>query len=117
MAPRVHNSGHWTIDGADTSQFENHLRAILGLPLGDTSAIGASAMLNLIGAHPPLEAMLAVPGARVHLYGKAPRKARKIRACEPGGAGRGVTRSAPRGNNSPRRQIRRRLAGASRNGS
>ena len=78
MAPRVHNSGHWTIDGATTSQFENHLRAILGLPLGDTSAIGASAMLNLIGAHPPLEAMLAVPGARVHLYGKAPRKARKI---------------------------------------
>ena len=78
MAPRVHNSGHWTIDGATTSQFENHLRAVLGLPLGDTSATGASAMLNLIGAHPPLEAMLGVPGARVHLYGKAPRHARKI---------------------------------------
>jgi 5-(carboxyamino)imidazole ribonucleotide synthase len=78
MAPRVHNSGHWTIDGATTSQFENHLRAVLGLPLGDTSAIGASAMLNLIGAPPPLEGMLGVPGARVHLYGKAPRRARKI---------------------------------------
>ena len=78
MAPRVHNSGHWTIDGATTSQFENHLRAILGLPLGDTPAIGASAMLNLIGNHPPVEAMLSFPGARVHLYGKAPRTARKI---------------------------------------
>ena len=78
LAPRVHNSGHWTIDGATTSQFENHLRAILGLPLGDTSAVGPSAMLNLIGAHPPLEQLLAVPNARVHLYGKAPRHARKI---------------------------------------
>jgi len=78
MAPRVHNSGHWSIDGAVTSQFENHLRAVLGLPLGDCSAIGASAMLNLIGANPPLESMLGVPGARVHLYGKSPRTARKI---------------------------------------
>jgi 5-(carboxyamino)imidazole ribonucleotide synthase len=78
MAPRVHNSGHWTIDGATTSQFENHLRAVLGLPLGDTSSIGASAMVNLIGNHPPLEALLAIPGARVHLYHKAPRNARKI---------------------------------------
>jgi 5-(carboxyamino)imidazole ribonucleotide synthase len=78
MAPRVHNSGHWTIDGATTSQFENHLRAVLGLPLGDTAATGAAAMVNLIGAHPPLEAMLAIPGARVHLYDKAPRNARKI---------------------------------------
>jgi 5-(carboxyamino)imidazole ribonucleotide synthase len=78
MAPRVHNSGHWTIDGAVTSQFENHVRAVLGLPLGDCSVIGASAMLNLIGAHPPLEQMLASPGAHVHLYGKSPRAARKI---------------------------------------
>jgi 5-(carboxyamino)imidazole ribonucleotide synthase len=78
MAPRVHNSGHWTIDGATTSQFENHLRAILGLPLGDTPPTGAAAMLNLIGAHPPLEAMLAIAGTRVHLYGKEPRHARKI---------------------------------------
>jgi 5-(carboxyamino)imidazole ribonucleotide synthase len=78
MAPRVHNSGHWTIDGAVTSQFENHLRAILGLPLGDASATGASAMLNFIGNHPPLEAMLAIPNGRVHLYNKAPRNARKI---------------------------------------
>jgi 5-(carboxyamino)imidazole ribonucleotide synthase len=78
MAPRVHNSGHWSIDGATTSQFENHLRAVLGLPLGDTAASGASAMLNLIGAHPPLEAMLAIHGARAHLYGKSPRSGRKI---------------------------------------
>jgi 5-(carboxyamino)imidazole ribonucleotide synthase len=78
MAPRVHNSGHWTIDGATTSQFEMHLRAVLGLPLGATSARGASAMVNLIGAHPPLEAMLAIPNAKVHLYNKAPRNARKI---------------------------------------
>jgi 5-(carboxyamino)imidazole ribonucleotide synthase len=78
MAPRVHNSGHWTIDGATTSQFENHLRAVLGLPLGDTSVTGASAMLNLIGNHPPLEALLAIPNARVHLYNKAPRHSRKM---------------------------------------
>jgi 5-(carboxyamino)imidazole ribonucleotide synthase len=78
MAPRVHNSGHWSIDGAATSQFENHVRAILGLPLGDCRAIGSSAMLNLIGAHPPLGTMLGVAGARVHLYGKEPRRARKI---------------------------------------
>jgi 5-(carboxyamino)imidazole ribonucleotide synthase len=78
MAPRVHNSGHWSIDGATTSQFENHLRAVCGLPLGDCSAIGASAMLNLIGEHPALESMLEVPGARVHLYGKESRHARKI---------------------------------------
>jgi 5-(carboxyamino)imidazole ribonucleotide synthase len=78
MAPRVHNSGHWTIEGAATSQFENHLRAILGLPLGATTPLGASAMLNLIGSAPPLSAMLAVPGAHVHLYGKTPRPGRKI---------------------------------------
>ena len=52
MAPRVHNSGHWTIEGAVTSQFENHLRAINGFPLGSTTAIGASAMINLIGEVP-----------------------------------------------------------------
>ena len=55
MAPRVHNSGHWTIEGAVTSQFENHLRAILDLPLGSTAARGYSAMLNLIGTLPPRE--------------------------------------------------------------
>jgi 5-(carboxyamino)imidazole ribonucleotide synthase len=78
MAPRVHNSGHWTMDGAETSQFENHLRAVAGLPLGSTRAIGCSAMLNLIGVTPALEAMAALPGARVHLYGKAPRAGRKL---------------------------------------
>jgi 5-(carboxyamino)imidazole ribonucleotide synthase len=78
MAPRVHNSGHWTIEGAETSQFENHLRAVLGYPLGPTNAVGRSAMLNLIGRLPELEAMLAVPGAHVHLYDKAPKPGRKL---------------------------------------
>ncbi|MFO0929719.1 MAG: 5-(carboxyamino)imidazole ribonucleotide synthase [Gemmataceae bacterium] len=78
MAPRVHNSGHWTIEGARTSQFENHLRAILGWPLGPTDAVGHSAMVNLIGHIPPVPAMLAVPGAHLHLYGKKPRPGRKV---------------------------------------
>jgi 5-(carboxyamino)imidazole ribonucleotide synthase len=78
MAPRVHNSGHWTIEGAATSQFENHLRAILGLPLGDTRALGHAAMVNFIGALPARERLLAVPGARLHDYGKAPRPGRKL---------------------------------------
>jgi len=78
MAPRVHNSGHWTIEGARTSQFENHVRAILGLPLGEADAIGQVAMVNLIGAIPPLEELLEIPGAHVHLYGKAPTERRKV---------------------------------------
>jgi 5-(carboxyamino)imidazole ribonucleotide synthase len=78
FAPRVHNTGHWTIDGARTSQFENHLRAILGLPLGSTDALGLAVMVNLIGEAPPLEQLLALPGARVHLYGKEPKPGRKI---------------------------------------
>jgi 5-(carboxyamino)imidazole ribonucleotide synthase len=78
MAPRVHNSGHWTIEGAQTSQFENHLRAILGLPLGDTAAVGHSAMVNLIGCTPEPAAVLALPGAHLHLYGKSPRPGRKL---------------------------------------
>jgi 5-(carboxyamino)imidazole ribonucleotide synthase len=78
FAPRVHNTGHWTIDGAETSQFENHLRAILGLPLGATGARAQCVMVNLIGHAPPLDQLLAVPGARVHLYGKAPRAGRKV---------------------------------------
>jgi 5-(carboxyamino)imidazole ribonucleotide synthase len=77
-APRVHNSGHWTIEGAQTSQFEQHLRAILGWPLGSTSARGHTAMLNAIGALPPRDAVLAVPGARYHAYGKDPRPGRKV---------------------------------------
>jgi 5-(carboxyamino)imidazole ribonucleotide synthase len=78
FAPRVHNTGHWTIDGAVTSQFENHVRAVLELPLGSTEALGASVMVNLVGEAPPLEQLLAVPGAHVHLYGKAPRAGRKL---------------------------------------
>ncbi len=78
MAPRVHNSGHWTQDGAITSQFENHLRAILGLPLGATAARGVAAMHNLIGTVPPAAAVLTLPTARLHLYGKQPRPGRKV---------------------------------------
>jgi 5-(carboxyamino)imidazole ribonucleotide synthase len=78
MAPRVHNSGHWTIEGAETSQFENHLRAVLGLPLGATTPRGHSVMLNLIGGFPERAAMLAVPNAHVHLYAKEPRPGRKV---------------------------------------
>jgi 5-(carboxyamino)imidazole ribonucleotide synthase len=78
IAPRVHNSGHWTIEGARTSQFENHLRAILGLPLGETAAISACAMLNLIGTAPDAAAVLAVPDAHLHWYGKEPRPGRKV---------------------------------------
>jgi 5-(carboxyamino)imidazole ribonucleotide synthase len=78
MAPRVHNSGHWTIEGALTSQFENHLRAVVGLPLGSTLAIGCSAMLNLIGEVPEPAEVLAVRDAHLHLYGKSPRAGRKL---------------------------------------
>jgi 5-(carboxyamino)imidazole ribonucleotide synthase len=78
MAPRVHNSGHWTIEGALTSQFENHLRAVVGLPLGSTLAIGSSAMLNLIGETPEAAEVLAVRDAHLHLYGKSPRAGRKL---------------------------------------
>lgn len=78
MAPRVHNSGHWTIEGADTSQFENHLRAVCGLPLGETGAPLPSACVNLLGRVPPLDRLLAIPGAHVHLYDKLPRAGRKL---------------------------------------
>jgi 5-(carboxyamino)imidazole ribonucleotide synthase len=78
MAPRVHNSGHWSIEGAVTSQFENHLRAILGWPLGSTAAVGHSAMLNLIGEVPELQPILQVPNAHLHLYGKVARSGRKL---------------------------------------
>ena len=78
MAPRVHNSGHWTIEGAITSQFENHLRAVLGLPLGSTGPAGHCAMLNLIGDLPESAEVLAVPDAHLHLYGKSPRPGRKL---------------------------------------
>jgi 5-(carboxyamino)imidazole ribonucleotide synthase len=78
MAPRVHNSGHWTIEGALTSQFENHLRAVVDLPLGSTHAIGSSAMLNLIGELPDSSEVLAIRDAHLHLYGKSPRAGRKL---------------------------------------
>ncbi len=78
MAPRVHNSGHWTIEGAVTSQFENHLRAVSGLPPGDTETLGFSAMLNLIGELPDSNELLSVPGAHLHLYGKSLRSGRKV---------------------------------------
>lgn len=78
MAPRVHNSGHWTIEGAVTSQFENHVRAVLGMPLGDTSGRCPSCMLNWIGELPDRDKLLAIPGAHWHDYGKSPRAGRKV---------------------------------------
>ena len=78
MAPRVHNSGHWTIEGAVTSQFENHLRAILNLPLGSTRPTGYSAMLNLIGQIPPAAKVLDWEGVHLHNYAKEPRPGRKV---------------------------------------
>ncbi|GIX36926.1 MAG: N5-carboxyaminoimidazole ribonucleotide synthase [Silanimonas sp.] len=78
MAPRVHNSGHWTIEGAETSQFQNHLRAVLGLPLGSTDALGHSVMLNWVGELPPAAPLLASPAGHWHDYGKSPRAGRKV---------------------------------------
>ncbi|HEV3471743.1 MAG TPA: 5-(carboxyamino)imidazole ribonucleotide synthase [Actinomycetota bacterium] len=78
MAPRVHNSGHWTIEGAETSQFENHVRAVAGLPLGSSAPRGHSAMVNLIGAIPDASDVLKVDGAHLHLYDKQPRPGRKV---------------------------------------
>lgn len=78
LAPRVHNSGHWTQDGAETCQFENHLRAVCGLPLGPTAVRAPTVMRNLIGTLPPLEAILRIAGAHLHLYDKAPRPGRKL---------------------------------------
>ncbi|MGB9430521.1 MAG: 5-(carboxyamino)imidazole ribonucleotide synthase [Gammaproteobacteria bacterium] len=77
-APRVHNSGHWTIEGAVTSQFENHIRALLDLPLGDTAALGYSAMVNFIGQIPAMASVLKTPGAHYHDYGKQARPGRKL---------------------------------------
>ncbi len=78
LAPRVHNSGHWTIEGAETSQFENHLRAVLGLPLGDTRMLGHACMLNWVGDLPDPQAMLRESGGHWHDYGKSPRAGRKV---------------------------------------
>ena len=78
FAPRVHNSGHWTIEGSETSQFENHLRAIMDMPLGSTSSIGYSAMQNFIGNVPASEKLLSLSQVHLHLYDKAARKGRKL---------------------------------------
>ena len=78
MAPRVHNSGHWSIEGSVCSQFENHMRAVIDFPLGSTKSVGYSVMVNLIGELPELSDVLAIPGAHLHLYGKSPRPGRKI---------------------------------------
>ncbi len=78
MAPRVHNSGHWTIEGAETSQFENHVRAVLGWPLGSTTLRAPSVMLNFVGALPEATPVLSQPGAHWHDYGKSPRVGRKV---------------------------------------
>jgi 5-(carboxyamino)imidazole ribonucleotide synthase len=77
-APRVHNSGHWSIEGAHSSQFENHVRAIAGLPLGSTRAEKPSAMLNIIGQHPISQDVLRITDAHLHLYGKSEREGRKL---------------------------------------
>src|SRR3984885_11409557 len=81
MAPRVHNSGHWTIEGCVPSLFENHLRAICDLPLGSTRALGHAAMINFLGKMPDPERLLAVDGLALHDYGKDPRPGRKLGHC------------------------------------
>ena len=78
IAPRVHNSGHWSIEGAVTSQFENHIRAVVGLPLGDTDNVHPVIMLNVLGQYPDTKAVLAIDGAHYHSYHKAEREDRKI---------------------------------------
>jgi 5-(carboxyamino)imidazole ribonucleotide synthase len=81
MAPRVHNSGHWTIEGCVTSQFENHLRAVCDMPLGSTRALGHTAMINFLGLMPQRERLLALEDLAYHDYGKAPRPGRKLGHC------------------------------------
>ena len=78
IAPRVHNSGHWTIEGAECSQFENHLRAVAGLPLGSTKKVDESAMVNFIGSIPPIEKLTALEYCHPHVYGKAFKPGRKV---------------------------------------
>jgi 5-(carboxyamino)imidazole ribonucleotide synthase len=81
MAPRVHNSGHWTIEGCVASQFENHLRAICELPLGSTRALGHTAMINFLGKMPDRDRLMAIDGLAFHDYGKQPRPGRKLGHC------------------------------------
>ena len=94
MAPRVHNSGHWTQDGAECSQFENHLRAVCGLPLGSTAVRGHAAMVNLLGSVPPVDELLAVRGTHVHLYDKVPRPGRKLGHVNVVGTDSGMVRES-----------------------
>src|SRR5207237_10399898 len=112
---RVHNSGHWTIEGAETSQFENHLRAVASLPLGVTTPRGRSVMFNIIGHIPPIERVVRVEGAHLHLYGKAPTEKRKVGhvtlvAQTAAGAERGAGESAPGPGLGPRDGLGRRIA-------
>ena len=98
MAPRVHNSGHWTLDGCITSQFENHLRAICDLPLGSTRPLGHAAMINFLGVMPVRARLLAIDGLAYHDYGKEPRPGRKLGHCTlvsatPGARDRGLARA------------------------
>lgn len=78
IAPRVHNSGHWTIEGATCSQFENHIRAICNYDLGATKTEKHCRMFNIIGEAPELNELLKQPSAHIHLYGKEPRAGRKL---------------------------------------
>ncbi len=78
MAPRVHNSGHWSIEGANSSQFENHLRAVCSMPLGSTATYGHCAMLNILHQLPDMTALRKIPGAKLHWYAKEPRPGRKL---------------------------------------
>ncbi len=96
MAPRVHNSGHWTQDGALTSQFENHIRAVTGLPLGPTDPEGVTIMVNTIGRVPSPAAVLRLPGTHLHLYDKVPRPGRKLGHVNVRGATRADARERAR---------------------
>ncbi|QQR91259.1 MAG: 5-(carboxyamino)imidazole ribonucleotide synthase [Myxococcales bacterium] len=78
IAPRVHNSGHWTLEGAGCSQFENHLRAICGRSLGSCEAVGKSVMFNFLGQMPPLNELFSLPFVRLHRYGKEQAPKRKL---------------------------------------
>ena len=78
FAPRVHNTGHWTIEGSTTSQFEQHVRAVMGLPLGDVTTRGVSTMINAIGMLPDLQCVLTIPGCHMHIYDKENRPDRKV---------------------------------------
>jgi 5-(carboxyamino)imidazole ribonucleotide synthase len=78
IAPRVHNSGHWTIEGAICSQFENHLRAISGLPLGSAALRGPCVMVNFIGDAPANAELALIPDLHIHHYGKTPKPQRKV---------------------------------------